>query len=401
MNDLLLMFRNYFLGLDEDFSSLSLPKFEIFLSNEFDAFVSKSNIGVSQKQKKDIVSYIFNEVKGYGPLESLINDETISDILVNGKDTVFVERSGVLEKDTANFIDEEQLVNLAKRVANSVGRTVDSNSPLCDARLADGSRINIVIPPIAIDGTSLSIRKFRKDKLKLEDLICYSSLTEEMGTFLACAVQAGCNIIISGGTGSGKTTLLNGLCNFVLPAERIVTIEDAAELQLQHGHVVRLETKNSINEHTKSVITRDLVINALRMRPNRIIVGECRGSEAFEMLQAMNTGHDGSMTTIHANTPIEALNRIENMVLMASGNLSSENIKTMISSSVNIIVQTLRFPNGKRIITHITEVLGVESGNITTSNIASYHEGKFIFNSVPPTSFVYEKIKNANLLAYI
>lgn len=401
MNDLLLSFRAYFLELDKDFSSMSLPKFEIALLDEFDDYSNKNNIRVSQKQKKDITTYLHNEVKGYGPLESLIRDETISDILVNSKDTIFVERGGVLEKDEARFIDEEQLINLAKRIANSVGRTVDSNLPLCDARLADGSRINIVIPPIAVDGTSMSIRKFKTDKLKIEDLIGFSSLNEDMGTFLACAVQAGCNIIISGGTGSGKTTLLNGLCNFVLPSERIVTIEDAAELQLQHEHVVRLETKTSVNEHSKEVTTRDLVINALRMRPNRIIVGECRGSESFEMLQAMNTGHDGSMTTIHANTPIEALSRIENMVLMASGNLSSENIKNMMASSINIIVQTLRFADGRRVITYITEILGVESGNIITSNISSYSQGKFIYNGVPPTSIVYKKIKEANLLSYL
>ncbi|NOH36011.1 CpaF family protein [Vibrio chagasii] len=375
------------------------------LANAIDTLVDKNGWTVAAVVRTDFVKRLVDELQGLGPLQPLIEDDSVSDVIVNGCNSVFVEREGKIESSPVSFIDEAQLINIAKRIVGQVGRRVDDSSPTCDARLPDGSRVNVVIPPIALDGTSLSIRKFRKQSIDLEQLINFEAMTSQMASLLMVAARCRLNILISGGTGSGKTTLLNALSQYVNEAERIVTIEDAAELRLLQPHVVRLETRASGVEGTGAVTQRELVINALRMRPDRIIVGECRGGEAFEMLQAMNTGHDGSMSTLHANTPRDALSRVESMVMMANTNLPLEAIRRTIVSAVDLIVQVSRLHDGSRKITSISEVVGLEGQSVVIEEIfrfqpsyqAGSEEGKvqgdFVANGLMQRSVLHEKAR--------
>ncbi len=301
----------------------------------------------------------------------------VQPLLVNGPDNIWVERAGILEKTDKKFINNEQLTDIAKRLVARVGRRIDEGMPLVDSRLPDGSRLNVVIQPIALDGTSISIRKFSKSKKSLQDLVNYGSMTLDMANFLIIAARSRVNIIVSGGTGSGKTTLLNALSHYISHTERVLTLEDTAELRLEQPHVVRLETRLAGVERTGEISMQDLVINALRMRPERIIVGECRGAEAFQMLQAMNTGHDGSMSTLHANSPRDALARLESMVMMSNASLPLEAIRRNIASAVNIIIQASRLNDGSRKVTNITEVMGMENGQIVLQDIFSYEPSKY------------------------
>ncbi len=327
---------------------------------------------ITSTMRSGLVKSLIDELFGLGPLQPLVEDQSISDIMVNGPDNIFFERHGKVQKSEVSFVNEEQLLAIAKRIASRVGRRVDELSPTVDARLDDGSRVNIVIPPIALDGTSISIRKFREQNIDFEDLIGFGSMSPEMARILMIASRCRMNILISGGTGSGKTTLLNALSNYIAEDERIVTIEDAAELRLQQPNLVRLETRTSSVEQTGAITQRDLVINALRMRPDRIILGECRGSEAFEMLQAMNTGHDGSMSTLHANTPRDAISRVESMVMMANLNQPLDAIRRTIVSAVQMIVQVNRLRDGSRKITSISEIVGLEGDNVVLEEIYNF-----------------------------
>jgi len=312
---------------------------------------------------------VLDEILGLGPLEPLLKDETIADILINTHDTVYVERKGKLELTDVQFQDTRHLVRIINKIVSAVGRRVDESSPMVDARLADGSRVNAIIPPLAVDGPLVSIRKFARDALSIERLITFGSATEEMAKTLRAVVGARRNVLISGGTGSGKTTLLNIMSSFIDMNERIVTIEDSAELQLQQPHVGRMETRPPNIEGKGEVTQRDLVKNSLRMRPDRIVVGEVRAGEAFDMLQAMNTGHDGSMTTVHANTPRDALTRLEQMIGMAGLEISPRSIRQQIASAIHVIVQTERMEDGRRRITSVAEVLGMEEDIITMQEI--------------------------------
>ncbi|MCA1777465.1 MAG: CpaF family protein [Paracoccaceae bacterium] len=315
---------------------------------------------LSTGEQAQLTEEICNDVLGYGPLEPLLARDDISDIMVNGTSLIYIEVNGRVEQTNIRFRDNEQLLNICQRIVSQVGRRLDESSPICDARLPDGSRVNVIAPPLAIDGPSLTIRRFKKDKLTLDQLVDFGSITPEGAEILKIIGRVRCNVLISGGTGSGKTTLLNCLTKYVGAEERIVTCEDSAELQLQQPHVVRLETRPPNVEGTGEITMRDLVKNCLRMRPERIIVGEVRGPEAFDLLQAMNTGHDGSMGTLHANTPREALSRLGAMITMGGYDLPSQTIQEMAVSSIDVIVQAVRLRDGSRRITHITEVLGME-----------------------------------------
>ncbi|GAB2651573.1 CpaF family protein [Vibrio panuliri] len=334
-----------------------------------EVLIKRNDYSVATVVRREYVKSIIDELLGLGPLQPLMDDESITDIMINGYENVFIERNGLVEKSSITFIDEKQLQQIAKRIASRVGRRVDESSPTCDARLEDGSRVNIVIPPIAIDGTSVSIRKFKKQSIDFEKLVEFGAMSPEMAKVLMIAARCRLNILISGGTGSGKTTMLNALSQFASDSERIVTIEDAAELRLLQPHVVRLETRTSGIEGTGAITQRDLVINSLRMRPDRIIVGECRGGEAFEMLQAMNTGHDGSMSTLHANTPRDALSRVEAMVMMANSNLPLEAIRRTIVSAIDIVIQISRLHDGSRKVMSISEVCGLEGNNVVMEEL--------------------------------
>ncbi len=321
---------------------------------------TERRVQLNGREQRSLATELVDDMLGLGPLEPLLLDDTINDIMVNGPEHTFVERGGKLVQVPVRFRDWTHLTNVCQRIAASVGRRVDESSPMCDARLKDGSRVNIILPPLAIDGPSLSIRKFSKKPIDFEKLIGYGSLTAPIARVLEIAARCRLNIIVSGGTGSGKTTMMNAMSRFIDPAERIVTVEDAAELQLQQPHIVRLETRPSSLEGKGEVNARDLVRNALRMRPDRIIIGEVRGAEAFDMLQAMNTGHDGSMSTIHANNTRDALARIENMVQMSSMGLSPKAIRTQVVAAVNLIVQVERQRDGGRRVTQVTEISGIE-----------------------------------------
>lgn len=329
----------------------------------------EKDVPLNADGRKRVIEEIGNEILGLGPLEPLLKDKSISDILVNSSRQIFIERKGKLEPTNATFRDDRHLLNVIDKIVSQVGRRVDESSPMVDARLKDGSRVNAIIPPLAIDGPSLSIRKFAVEKLQIEQLLDYGSLNEEMAHFLQAVVKGRLNILISGGTGSGKTTTLNICSSFIPKNERIVTIEDSAELQLQQPHVVRLETRPPNIEGRGLIGQRELVINSLRMRPDRIVVGEVRGAEAVDMLAAMNTGHDGSMTTIHANTPRDALGRIENMFAMAGWNMPIKNVRSQIASALNIVVQLRRMEDGKRRITSIVEVNSMEGDVITLTEL--------------------------------
>jgi pilus assembly protein CpaF len=331
--------------------------------------VTEQGIPLSSSERDRISQEVLDEVFGFGPLEPLLNDSTVSDILVNTFDHVYVERRGVLELTTVTFKDNKHLMQIIDKIVSGVGRRVDESSPLCDARLPDGSRVNVVIPPLAVDGPILSIRKFGTKPLTSDDLLRFGAMTAPMLEVLQGAVKARLNIVVSGGTGSGKTTLLNVLSGFISPYERIVTIEDSAELQVKQEHVVRLETRPPNVEGNGAVKQRELVINALRMRPDRIILGEVRGEETLDMLQAMNTGHDGSLTTIHSNTPRDAIARMETMAMMGSVRLPEKAIRSQIASAVHLIVQAARMSDGSRRITHITELTGAFSEVISMNDI--------------------------------
>ena len=333
--------------------------------------VSQAQV-LNRAERSALSEDVLDELLGLGPLEPLLKDETINDILVNGHDTVFVERFGVLERVATSFQDERHLLRIIQKIVSAVGRRVDESSPFVDARLADGSRVNAIVAPLAIDGSLLSIRKFSKKPIGMARMIELGSMPPEMADVLDGIVRGRRNVIISGGTGSGKTTMLNALSNFIDERERIVTIEDSAELQLQQEHVARLETRPANMEGKGEVNQRDLVKNALRMRPDRIILGECRGGEAFDMLQAMNTGHDGSMTTIHANTPRDAMSRIEQMVGMSGLDVSARSARGQIASAINIILQIGRLSDGKRKVLSLTELTGMEGETITMQEIFRY-----------------------------
>ena len=322
--------------------------------------ISMRSLVLSIQDQQQVVTDICNDILGLGPLEPLIARDDIADIMVNGPYKVYIETSGKIELTDIKFRDAAQLMNICQRIVTAVGRRVDEASPICDARLLDGSRVNVIAPPLAIDGAALTIRKFKKEKLTLENLVNFKSISPEGATVLKVAAASRCNILVSGGTGSGKTTLLNCLTRYIDPGERIITCEDAAELQLQQPHVVRLETRPPNLEGAGEITMRDLVKNCLRMRPERIIVGEVRGSEAFDLLQAMNTGHDGSMGTVHANNPREAISRVENMIATGGFNLPAKAVREQISAAVDLIVQAQRLRDGSRKITHITEVVGME-----------------------------------------
>jgi pilus assembly protein CpaF len=320
-------------------------------------------------EREALIGDVINELFGLGPLESLLRDPGISDILVNRSDQVYIEREGKLEETDIVFRDDAHLVQIIERIVSSVGRRIDESSPMVDARLADGSRVNAIIPPLALDGPAMSIRRFRTDRLGAADLVTRESWTDPMMVFLKAAIACRLNLIVSGGTGAGKTTLLNILSGFINTDERIVTIEDAAELKLRQRHVVRLETRPANIEGKGAVRARELVVNALRMRPDRIVVGEVRGEEALDMLQAMNTGHDGSLTTVHANSPRDALYRLDTMVAMANLNIPERAVRQQIASAVNIIVQVSRMADGTRKVTHVSELTGMEGDVITMQDI--------------------------------
>ncbi|CAH1662074.1 MULTISPECIES: CpaF family protein [unclassified Chelatococcus] len=334
--------------------------------------IGLKSLVMSIAEQEGLLEDICNDVLGYGPLEPLLARDDIADIMVNGADRTYIEVSGRIQQTNIRFRDNQQLMNICQRIVSQVGRRVDEASPICDARLPDGSRVNVIGPPLSIDGPALTIRKFRRDKLTLDDLVRYGSISPEGSELLQIIGRVRCNVIISGGTGSGKTTLLNCLTRFIEDKERIITCEDAAELQLQQPHVVRLETRPPNLEGQGQVTMRDLVRNCLRMRPERIIVGEVRGPEAFDLLQAMNTGHDGSMGTLHANTPREGLSRLESMITMGGFSLPSRTIREMICASVDVVVQAQRLRDGSRRITQITEVLGMEGDIIITQDLMTF-----------------------------
>lgn len=385
------------------------PELNSDINEVIDQLCVRLDLNLSKNEQVIIIEDLVNEILGYGPIDRLMSDESIADIMVNGAENVYVERNGVVEKSNIEFVDEKQLIDIAKRIASKVGRNVDESAPLCDARLKDGSRVNIVIPPVSLDGTSVSIRKFKEQKLGLKDLVGFNAMPPEIAKILILAARCRLNIVVSGGTGSGKTTMLCALSEHINDNERIVTIEDAAELTLHKAHVVRLETKKSNSEGSTPVTQRDLVINSLRMRPERIIVGECRGEEAFEMLQAMNTGHDGSMTTLHANTPRDAISRIESMVMMGVASLPLPAIRNSIVSAVDMIIQVNRLNDGSRKVTNVVEVVGLEENKVVMQDIARfvperYRQGipiseYYEINKVLQRSKLYKKIESEGYLS--
>ena len=349
---------------------------------------------LNRNEREQLIEEVMDETFGLGPLELLLKDTSISDILINGPKHIYVERQGKLEKTNVAFRDNNHLMQIIDRIVSKVGRRIDEVCPMVDARLPDGSRVNAIIPPLALDGASVSIRRFGTNPLKLEDLLNFKAFTPEMVMLLEGAIKARLNMIISGGTGSGKTTLLNTLSSFISNSDRIVTIEDAAELQLQQDHVVRLETRPPNIEGKGAITATDLVRNALRMRPERVIIGECRGTETLDMLQAMNTGHEGSLTTIHANTPRDGISRIETMITMAGFELPLKAMRSQISSAVDLIVQTNRLQGGVRRITHITEIVGMEQDTVIMQDIYRYMQdgidesgrciGRFVSTGIRP-----------------
>jgi pilus assembly protein CpaF len=355
-------------------AAAAMPRatFEVQLDGWVKELLNETKIQLNFVEQRDLVQSLVADMLGLGPLEPLIEDETVTDIMVNGAKQVYVERRGKLEPTDVTFRDDQHVMNVATKIVTRIGRRIDESRPLVDARLPDGSRVNIIIPPLAIDGPSISIRKFSKKTITLDTMAQQANISPEMATLLKIAARCRLNILISGGTGSGKTTLLNALSRLIDPTERTVAIEDAAELQLQQPHVVRLETRPPNLEGTGEITMRDLLRNALRMRPDRIILGEIRGAEALDVLQAMNTGHDGSMSTIHANRPREALTRLENMVGMTGIHLPSHAVRTQIAAAVNMILQVNRMRDGVRRVTDVIEVVGMEGDIITTQELFSY-----------------------------
>jgi pilus assembly protein CpaF len=368
--------------------------------------LSEESTPLSLTERETLFAEVLDDVFGLGPLEPLLRDPSINDILVNTYRNVFVERKGVLERVTATFQDDAHLLRVIDRIVSRIGRRVDDSSPMVDARLADGSRVNAIIPPLAVDGPLLSIRRFPAERLRAEDLVALTALTQPMLDFLGACVKARMNCLISGGTGAGKTTLLNVLSSFISSKDRIVTIEDAAELQLHQDHVARLETRPANVEGKGAIRQRQLVVNALRMRPDRIVVGEVRGEEALDMLQAMNTGHDGSLTTVHANTPRDALTRVETMIAMGATNLPEKAMRQQIASAIQIVVQQTRLADGSRRVTTISEITGMEGDIITMQDIFVFEKmgvtkegkvaGRFRATGVRPK--VAERMKGYGIL---
>jgi pilus assembly protein CpaF len=375
-NDLL-KFKRYLIenvGRSMEGEPLQLGDRAEFMKQRLQEVYVQSKVNLPEDIRTQIFHDILDELTGFGPIQPLLDDPDISEVMVNGPKKVFVEKSGKVTKSTVTFDDDDHVLRIIDRIILPLGRRVDADSPTVDARLPDGSRVNAVIRPVSIDGPCITIRKFKKDKLSIQQLIDYRSLTQQMAEFIRACVLAHLNIVISGGTGSGKTTLLNVLSGFIPEEERIVTIEDAAELQLQQEHVVRMETKVANIDGKGAVSIRDLVRNSLRMRPDRIVVGECRGGEALDMLQAMNTGHDGSLTTLHANSPRDALSRLETMVLMAGMDFPLKVVRQQISSAVDVIVQQSRLRDGTRKVTAITEVVGMEGDVIVLTDIFKFEQ---------------------------
>ncbi len=370
------------------------------------SLIAEAGVPLSVTERDAILGDVIDEVFGFGPLEPLLRDKTVSDILVNTYKQVYVERAGKLEQVPAAFQDDQHLLRVIDRIVSGVGRRIDDSSPMVDARLPDGSRVNAVIAPLAVDGPILSIRRFPAERLQAEDLVSYKAITPNMLEFLRHCVNARLNCLVSGGTGAGKTTLLNVLSSFISRHERIVTIEDAAELQLRQDHVVRLETRPPNVEGKGAVKQRQLLVNSLRMRPDRIIVGEVRGEEALDMLQAMNTGHDGSLTTVHANTPRDALSRLETMVAMANVNLPDKAMRQQIASAIQVVVQQARMSDGTRKVTSISEITGMEGDVITMQEIFRFDKlglgpegrviGRFVATGVRPK--VCERLKSSGIV---
>jgi pilus assembly protein CpaF len=371
----LVKFKRYLIesvGRTLDGNEVQVAERTEFMKQRLSDVYAQVKVSLPEDIRQQLFKDILDELTGFGPIQPLLDDPDISEVMVNGPKKVFVEKSGKLTRSPITFDDDEHVLRVIDRIILPLGRRVDADSPTVDARLPDGSRVNAVIQPVSIDGPSITIRKFKKDKLSIAQLIQYGSLTPNMGEFIRACVLAHLNIVISGGTGSGKTTLLNVLSSFIQEEERIVTIEDAAELQLQQDHVLRMETKTANTDGKGAVTIRDLVRNSLRMRPDRIIVGECRGGEALDMLQAMNTGHDGSLTTLHANTPRDAISRLETMVLMSGMDLPLKVVRQQISSAVDLIIQQTRLKDGSRKITAITEVVGMEGDIVVLTDIFKF-----------------------------
>ncbi len=373
----LLKFKKYLIenvGRSMEGEVLQLGDRSQFMKERLNEVYIQTKVSLPEDIRKQIFVDIIDELTGFGPIQPLLDDPDISEVMVNGPKKIFVEKKGRLTRSPVTFDDDDHVLRIIDRIILPLGRRVDADSPTVDARLPDGSRVNAVIRPVSIDGPSITIRKFKKDKLSIDQLIQYDSLNKNMAEFIRACVLAHLNIVISGGTGSGKTTLLNVLSSFIPEEERIITIEDAAELQLQQDHVLRMETKTANVDGRGSVSIRDLVRNSLRMRPDRIVVGECRGGEALDMLQAMNTGHDGSLTTLHANTPRDALSRLETMVLMSGMDLPLKVVRQQISSAVDLIIQQSRLKDGSRKVTAITEVVGMEGETVVLTDIFKFDQ---------------------------
>jgi pilus assembly protein CpaF len=359
-------------GLESE--GISVGNRNDFIKQHLKEVYDQARLNLPPDLQRVIFQDVMNDMLGYGPIQPLLDDPEVSEVMVNGPKKVFVEKKGKLIRTNIAFDDDAHVLRIIESIILPLGRRVDADSPSVDARLPDGSRVNAIVPPVAIDGPSITIRKFPKDKLRIETMVEYGSLTQSMAEFLRACVLARLNILISGGTGSGKTTLLNALSGFIPDNERIITIEDAAELQLQQDHVLRLEAKPRNLDGRGETTIRDLVRNALRMRPDRIVVGECRGGEALDMLQAMNTGHDGSLTTLHANNPRDALSRLETLVLMSGMDLPLKVVRQQISSAVDLIIQQTRLKDGSRKVTAITEVAGMEGDIVVLSDIFKYEQ---------------------------
>ena len=373
----LLKFKRYLIenvGRSMEGEELQIGDRAEFMKQRLGEVYIQTKVNLPEDIRKQIFDDILDELTGFGPIQPLLDDPDVSEVMVNGPKKVYIEKGGQLTRTPITFDDDDHVLRIIDRIILPLGRRVDADSPTVDARLPDGSRVNAVIRPVSIDGPCITIRKFRKDKLSVQQLVDYGSLTNHMAEFIRACVIARLNIVISGGTGSGKTTLLNVLSSFIPENERVITIEDAAELQLQQDHILRMETKVASVDGTGAVTIRDLVRNSLRMRPDRIVVGECRGGEALDMLQAMNTGHDGSLTTLHANTPRDALSRLETMVLMSGMELPLKVVRQQISSAVDLIIQQTRLKDGSRKVTAITEVVGMEGEIVVLTDIFKFEQ---------------------------
>ena len=373
----LLKFKRYLIenvGRSMEGEELQIGDRAEFMKQRLGEVYIQTKVNLPEDIRKQIFDDILDELTGFGPIQPLLEDPDVSEVMVNGPKKVYIEKGGQLTRTPITFDDDDHVLRIIDRIILPLGRRVDADSPTVDARLPDGSRVNAVIRPVSIDGPCITIRKFRKDKLSVQQLVDYGSLTNHMAEFIRACVIARLNIVISGGTGSGKTTLLNVLSSFIPENERVITIEDAAELQLQQDHILRMETKVASVDGTGAVTIRDLVRNSLRMRPDRIVVGECRGGEALDMLQAMNTGHDGSLTTLHANTPRDALSRLETMVLMSGMELPLKVVRQQISSAVDLIIQQTRLKDGSRKVTAITEVVGMEGEIVVLTDIFKFEQ---------------------------